>query len=145
MDYSGFKCDNGYYYVIYKVTNLINDRHYIGRHQTKDIADGYMGSGIAINAAIKKYGKDNFKKEYLYFCSSKEELILKEIELVNESIVKDPCYYNMSLGGAGNFDSATQKVKDLHEDKNSEWYKNRIKRCSEDSIKSWKTPGRKEK
>ncbi len=33
------------YYTIYKITNIINGMIYIGKHQTKDVNDGYMGSG----------------------------------------------------------------------------------------------------
>jgi len=51
------------FYLLYEITNLINDKNYIGQHITKDINDGYMGSGHAITAAIKKYGRENFKKE----------------------------------------------------------------------------------
>lgn len=33
------------YYTIYKTTNLINGKIYIGKHQTKDPYDSYLGSG----------------------------------------------------------------------------------------------------
>jgi hypothetical protein len=35
------------YYIIYKITNNINGRYYIGRHATKDINDSYMGKHIS--------------------------------------------------------------------------------------------------
>ena len=43
-------------HIIYKITNKINDRIYIGAHSTDDINDSYMGSGKAIKAAQRKYG-----------------------------------------------------------------------------------------
>jgi hypothetical protein len=43
------------YFTIYKVTNLINGKYYIGKHITSNAYDKYMGSGRAIQNAIKKY------------------------------------------------------------------------------------------
>lgn len=86
-------------YLIYKITNQVNGRYYIGRHRTNDINDSYMGSGIAIANAIKKYGIHNFSKEII--AESWDETNLWELEklIVNEEIVKDTKSYNMTYGG----------------------------------------------
>jgi len=48
---------------IYKTTNLITKKFYIGKHSSQNIEiDTYLGSGILLERAIKKYGKHNFKK-----------------------------------------------------------------------------------
>ena len=89
------------YYTIYKTTNLINNKIYIGLHTTNNLNDGYLGSGIFLKKAIKKYGFKNFKKEILYILPSKKEMILKEKEIVNEEFIKRDDTYNMTKGGYG--------------------------------------------
>lgn len=87
------------YHYLYKITNILNDRYYIGVHNTDDLDDGYLGSGIAILNAIKKYGKENFKKEILKFFDTADEAFEYESKIVNEDLIKDPMSYNMQLGG----------------------------------------------
>ncbi|MCK9529466.1 MAG: GIY-YIG nuclease family protein [Gammaproteobacteria bacterium] len=70
------------FYYVYKITNQINGKFYIGAHSTKNLDDGYMGSGKRIRYAIEKYGIDNFNKEILRFYNTKVEMYLAEKELV---------------------------------------------------------------
>ena len=86
-------------YIIYKITNKINGKYYIGRHATTNIGDSYMGSGKGIKNAIAKYGVENFTKEIIATTDSAEKLWELEKEIVNETIVKDPMSYNMAYGG----------------------------------------------
>jgi hypothetical protein len=86
------------FYTIYKTTNIINGKHYIGKHQTKDLDDGYFGSGKLLKRAIKKYGIDNFVKQILRVCTTEKEMDLIEKILV----VPDPeISYNLCNGGQG--------------------------------------------
>jgi hypothetical protein len=89
------------YHYIYKTTNTVNKKYYVGKHSTDDMDDGYLGSGKAFTRVIRKYGKEVFVKEILSFENNSDELNIKEIEIVNESLVNDPLSYNIALGGQG--------------------------------------------
>jgi len=85
---------------IYKITNLLNDKCYVGKHSCLNINNAYFGSGIAIKKAIKKHGKNNFKKEILCICKTEEEQNKKEILWIKKlKTYKNG--YNMTLGGEG--------------------------------------------
>ena len=99
------------YYTIYKTTNLINNKIYIGLHTTDDINDGYLGSGIFLKKAIKKYGHINFKKETLYVFDNKKDMITKEKEIVTEEFILRKDTYNMSKGGYGLSTLSSEKRK----------------------------------
>lgn len=87
------------HYTIYKITNQINGKYYIGRHATKDVNDSYMGSGIGIKNAIAKYGVENFTKEIIATADNADALWDLELKIVNEEVVKDPMSYNNAYGG----------------------------------------------
>jgi hypothetical protein len=89
------------HYTIYETTNLVNGKKYIGKHITENLDDGYLGSGLYLKKSIKKYGKENFVKKTLFVFDNEETMNLKERELVNESVINNPNYYNISLGGQG--------------------------------------------
>lgn len=89
------------HYLIYKITNKINGKIYIGKHITTNINDHYMGSGKYISQAIKEEGIDNFEKTILFECSSEEEMNNKEAEIVNEDFIHRNDTYNIVIGGSG--------------------------------------------
>ena len=55
---------------IYKITNTLNNKIYIGKREKSSLDENYWGSGKHIKYAIKKYGTDNFNRE-IFVCERK--------------------------------------------------------------------------
>lgn len=89
------------FFTIYKTTNIINKKYYIGAHQTLDPYDDYLGSGKLLLKAIKKYGKENFVKEILFCAFSEEDMYTIEAVIITENFVNKTTNYNLKPGGFG--------------------------------------------
>lgn len=89
------------YYLVYQTTNNITNKIYIGCHITDNPEDSYLGSGDAIRRAIKKYGRQSFKKTILYWCANAAEMFEQERKIVTEEFVNDSNTYNARVGGCG--------------------------------------------
>ena len=86
--------------IIYKTLNTVNGKYYIGMDTKND--PKYLGSGTILKKAIKKYGKESFKKIVLEYCNTIEQLRKQEkywIEIYNACT--DRGSYNISTGGTG--------------------------------------------
>ena len=88
------------YNYIYKITNQLNNKIYVGKHHTDNLDDGYMGSGRLIKKAIQKYGIENFTKEYLAFCDNEEKLNWFEKFYIKKHKARE-AGYNLTDGGDG--------------------------------------------
>ncbi len=99
-------------YAIYKITNLKNNKIYVGFHSIGEFSirsdyigtgsifkDGYMGSGKLIKAAVEKYGPENFSQEILKIFDNKKEAEDYEKSIVNKEFTLDQMTYNLSIGG----------------------------------------------
>ena len=89
-------------YYIYRITNKINSKTYIGQHKYKKLNDSYMGSGKLIKRAQKKYGIENFEKEILY---SRIQYKATADDMERFAIAKERALgkaeYNIANGGQG--------------------------------------------
>jgi hypothetical protein len=105
------------YHILYKTTNLINNKFYIGIHSSNVLIDNYLGSGKDLIKDIKKDGKENFKRENLYIYETREEVLEKEKQVVDYDFLKRFDTYNKALGGSGGI---LNKIVCKHKDDNSE-------------------------
>ena len=103
--------------IIYKTTNLSDGKYYVGK-DTKNNPN-YLGSGLKLQRAVKKYGKENFKKEILEYCTS-TDIDSREIFWIDKLNATNPKYgYNLTKGGSGgdtytnnpNYDLILEKLK----------------------------------
>lgn len=91
------------FHFIYKTTNLLSGKYYIGMHSTDNLEDGYLGSGKRLRYSINKHGLENHEREILEFVDNREELMKREKEVVNlDEIAKKDCM-NLMIGGKGGF------------------------------------------
>ena len=91
------------YGYIYLITNKINNKKYIGQRTADfDQDSSYLGSGTLIKKAVQKYGTENFEKEMLEECKSKEELDEKEKFWISKfNAVENEEFYNLANGANG--------------------------------------------
>jgi hypothetical protein len=92
------------HYLIYKITNKLNNKIYVGKHKTENKDDEYFGSGVLLGRAVEKHGKEHFVKELLFECNTEEEMNQKETDIVDEEFIARDDTYNIKLGGNGGYD-----------------------------------------
>lgn len=89
-------------YTVYKITNTVNQKIYIGVHccskKCRKVCK-YMGSGPGIKNALKKHGIVLFVKDIIGKYDSREEALQAEKEIVTQAFVKQPNTYNQTIGG----------------------------------------------
>lgn len=101
-------------YCIYRITNLINGKTYIGQHRYKKIPyDDYIGSGVLLHKAYKKYGVENFKKEIICKNVQYKETIddMEKFYIKKERNNNPNGCYNIADGGEGGCGPLSEKTK----------------------------------
>jgi group I intron endonuclease len=99
---------------VYLTTNLINGKKYIGDHSTNNLNDGYLGSGLILREAFRKYGKQNFSRKILEFFDTREQAHCQEEKYIKIYDTISPNGYNLSPTGGtkhGGFLSEETKKK----------------------------------
>lgn len=85
--------------IVYLTTNLINSKKYIGSHHSS--TDDYLGSGVLLSIAIKKYGKENFSKVILWEGSEKDRYFVEQEFCEKFNVKDDKTFYNCTNKGTG--------------------------------------------
>lgn len=106
--------------IIYKTTNLLNGKIYVGKDCCHE--SGYLGSGVILQRAVKKYGRENFKKEVLEVCDA-SNIDEREVYWIAKLNSRDQRIgYNIAVSGRkGNLG--------LHLSVETNWDKNKEARC----------------
>lgn len=129
-----------YFGYIYKTTNLINNKIYVGLKRNSKFIPSYLGSGgckkkgkeSGLLGAIKKYGKENFKVEILEWCYDNKTLCEKEWYWKSKLNVFDPKIgYNIYKGVEGYGLTKQQLLHWENPDRYKEIYKKRTERLKQ--------------
>ena len=134
-------------YCIYRITNKVNGKTYIGQHKYRKLNDNYMGSGVYLKAAKKKYGIENFTKTIL-------EFDIPNVDLANDweqmyilfERAKGKAEYNIANGGLGSAGhhcslETRRKISESNKGKNSGKYPSDYTRKKRsESLKGDKNP-----
>lgn len=91
------------HYLVYLITNTVNGKIYVGKHETFDPDDDYMGSGNLLKRAQNKYGLDKFTKTILADFDEPWSMANMEATIVDEEFIKRKDTYNITVGGNGGF------------------------------------------
>lgn len=113
------------YGYIYLIVNNVNGKTYVGKHKLgkkKWDEDNYMGSGILLKPAQKKYGIENFEKFLITYTSSENDACEKEEFWIAHYRSLGKAEYNIADGGEGgaafrghhHSEESKQKNRDNH-------------------------------
>ena len=108
--------EDKYFGFVYETTNLINNKKYIGKciFKRQNNWESYLGSGIYLKSAVKKYGKENFHREILFLALDEEELNQLEEEVIGlMNAVESSEYYNLKKTAIGGDIFTTHPQKEL--------------------------------
>lgn len=112
-------------YCIYRITNKINGKTYVGQHKYKDESNPmgcYKGSGKILWQAYDKYGFDNFETEILY-SRIRDKSTVDAMEIW--AIKKYKPEYNIAKGGTGGATRIGYKTRQETKDRISATQKGR--------------------
>jgi hypothetical protein len=122
------------YHMLYKTTCTVTGNFYIGVHSTTNLEDEYLGSGKRLMYSIQKHGKEKHTREILELFVTREELLQREREVVNEDLMKDEKCLNLKNGGEGGSDFKHLTSKDRSLQAKQRWKNSEYRRKISESV-----------
>ena len=116
------------YGYIYKTTNKVNGKIYIGQKKGLSFNKNYLGSGKLLKKAIEKYGKESFECFPLRWCWTFDEANEQEVVYIAYYKSQDKKIgYNIAKGGNTGHEHTEEWKKKASEyskkNPNSGWFK----------------------
>lgn len=97
---NAYRGEKDKYYYLYKI-EFPNGKYYLGKHTTKNINDGYGGSGVLLPREYSHNDINLTNKIILKFFKNSDELDEGEIKLIGDLYLKDEKCLNYRKGGSG--------------------------------------------
>ncbi len=137
-------------FIIYKITNVINNKVYIGQttQMFKERIKRYVAGKIHnthLNNSYIKYGQESFKIEIIEDCEDLHNLNEREIHWIEFYNATNPEFgYNIESGGNNKLlsDETKQELSNAHKGRkqSAEWVSKRIPLKGSEEAKKWGRP-----
>jgi hypothetical protein len=128
-------------FIIYKTTNLLDGKFYIGKTTTDRVNDKYyLGSGVHLTRAIKQYGKKNFVRETLFQFDTESKAYDKEKELITADLLESTECYNIKPGGKGGWQHSPESISKIKQARKKQVFNEETKQKMSNSHKGKISP-----
>lgn len=116
-------------HIVYKTTNNLNNKIYIGVHSSYLFQDDYLGSGKLLKKAIEKHGRQNFTFEVIKVFTNSDDAYSFENSIVTKEFTERHDTYNIAIGGRRPVKSNDCLMGQSLINKQRRWVKNSYGEC----------------
>jgi hypothetical protein len=137
---------------LYRITNLVNGKCYIGITKTSPqkrfaahLTSARRGANTALHRAIRKYGEESFKLEQMVICEAGQYLKDLEVKAIAAYGTRSPNGYNLTAGGDGVVDGGPEVAEKIRKGRALNppiLTESGKKAISEGGVRAWADPDR---